>query len=513
MHDRGGSTDYFARDRSSSGLRSRAVKGGGASIIAELISLVIHMAGVVVLGRLLKPGDFGTVAMVTAFYLLLANFGFNGFTEFIIQKKDLDHAQLSSLFWLHGTIALVLTLSFAAVAPLLSRFYAETAIERVVRVMSVGILFRMLSTHHLALLQRGMRFGRVAVNTVVARLLSVTLAIAMACVGCEYWSIVGRQVGEAVFVAVGAWLMCSWRPGPPAASRGVLEGIRFALHVYGNFTLDYFARNVDKALLGHYHGSTTLGNYDRAYYLASMPGQQLVTPLHSVALATLSRLRNEPDKYISYYRTALSTLCVVGFAASVVLTTSGHDIVTILLGPGWEQAGAVARAFGPGAGAMIVYSTFSWFHLSLARPDRWLRWSLFAAALTAAFIAVAAPFGAVAVATTYSLSYYVLMLPAIWYAARPIGLRIGLLVKTISPSFTAGAVSTLFWLAAKEIWPATSGSFVGLSVPVRLAVLVPGSVLLYGILVVCFHRSTRPITDLFSLVRVFLLRDSLSNPV
>ena len=78
--------EFFEKPKSAS-LKSKAIKGGGASIVAEILSLVVRMIGVIILARLLQPRDFGLVTMVTAFYLLIMGFGFNGFTEYIIQKK------------------------------------------------------------------------------------------------------------------------------------------------------------------------------------------------------------------------------------------------------------------------------------------------------------------------------------------------------------------------------------------------------------------------------------------
>jgi len=90
--------DFFEKPKSAS-LKAKAIKGGGASIAAEIISVAVRMIGVIFLARLLQLRDSGLVTMVTAFYRLLLGFDFHGFTEYIIQKKRVNHTEHSNIFW------------------------------------------------------------------------------------------------------------------------------------------------------------------------------------------------------------------------------------------------------------------------------------------------------------------------------------------------------------------------------------------------------------------------------
>ncbi len=502
--------DFFEEQKFIS-LKTKAIKSGGVSIVAQMISLAIHMLGVIILARMLQPRDFGLVTMVTAFYLLLMNFGINGFTEFIIQKKTISHMELSTIFWLHAFISSLLMLGFIGAAPILAAFYNEPEIKRIAMVMSFGIIAQMLSTHHLALLKRKMEFVKLAVNRVMAGVISLVIAVVMAQKGFGYWAVVARQLSHVVLIGIGSWVMCPWRPGLPGKFQSVVGSLKYALHVYGNFILGYFSRNLDKILLGRFYGSKVLGNYDRAYHLTSTPTGQLVTPLHSVGLATLSRLIDTPDRYIRYYTKALCMLSFVGVWASLVLTLSGKDIIFLLLGHGWERAGIVVMAFGPGIGAMILYSTYSWIHLSLAKPDRWLRWSLVSLGFTVAFLFASAPFGPVYIAGAYSISYYVLLAPAIWYAGRPIGLKVIPIGKAIGPYFVSGAASFSILFAGTEFFTVTSSFIETLSPVLRLSIMVSSSIIIYTALVVAFHRSFDPVKDLFNFVRTFIQRDKTKS--
>ena len=79
-------------------LRRLTVFGAGATLAAGGLTLAIQVSATIILARLLTPADFGLVAMVTTFSLLLVNFGFNGFTEAIVQREDVSRGLASTLF-------------------------------------------------------------------------------------------------------------------------------------------------------------------------------------------------------------------------------------------------------------------------------------------------------------------------------------------------------------------------------------------------------------------------------
>src|SRR5207247_9164915 len=155
-------TDYFSTARLRSELRSRALTGVSVTLIAQACVFAISTVGTIVLARLLTPHDFGLVTMVLAFSFLLQNFGMNGFVEPTIQREEIDHKQVSTLYWINVGINLMLMLIFMASAPLVARFYNEPELKPIVVVMAISILFGGAATQHQGLLRRNMEFAKVA---------------------------------------------------------------------------------------------------------------------------------------------------------------------------------------------------------------------------------------------------------------------------------------------------------------------------------------------------------------
>ena len=132
--------DYFNTDHLKTGLKGRAMRGAGATIFANALSFFVYFFSTVILARLLTPADFGLVTMVTAFSLLLQNFGINGFTEAIIQREDINHKIMSTLFWFNAGITSLLTILLILMAPFLVWFYKSPQLSAI----TFGIAFSII---------------------------------------------------------------------------------------------------------------------------------------------------------------------------------------------------------------------------------------------------------------------------------------------------------------------------------------------------------------------------------
>jgi polysaccharide transporter, PST family len=483
-------------------LRRLAVRGAAATLSGATLSLALRVFPTLILARLLTPADFGVVTMVTTFSLLLMSFGTSGFSEAVIQPKEMNRFQASNLFWITCAIGLILTVGFAASGPLLARFFRNPPVARVAVAVSVAIFISAVATIHTALLKRGMRFIAVSVNDFVALVVYSAVGILLALRGWGYWALVGAIVTQALSVTIGAWWLCRWIPGLPRRGVGTRSLLRFAANVYGRFSANYFARNFDNLLVGWRFNAAALGYYKKAYDLFALTASQVTGPLHQVALAALSRLNQDPVRLKRYLANTLGIVAFVGMAAGVDLTLVGKDLVRLVLGPQWSEAGRIFELFGPGIGVMLLYSTVGWIHLSVGKPERWLRWTLVESAATALLFVVALPWGPAGIAVAWSVSYWILLVPAFWYAGRPIGFGVSTLVaavwRYVIAALLAGVVFTTIIQGRLTLTVATSAAE-ALKLIVVKSLL---SVILYLGAVILLHRGYDP---LFRVAR--LLRD------
>lgn len=495
-------TGKFCSIATGSGLRQAAVRGAGATILASGTSLFVQIGGTVILARLLAPADFGIVTMVTTFSLLFFSFGLNGFTEAILQRDEVTSVLASNLFWANVGISTFFTATFIAIGPLLAHFYHDALVSHVAVGMSLTILIGSFGWIHLALLSRAMQFRAVSAINIAARFISVASSVVLAARGWGYWALVAGQIVLSVVTVIGAWWMCRWVPSLPKRVEETGSVVRFALNVYSHYAFYYATRNTDNLLVGWRFNAQALGFYKKAYDLFVLPGSQLIGPISGVVVTTLSRLKQDQREYQRYFLSGLSVLAFWGMGIGIDITLVGKDVIRFLLGPGWEEAGRIFSLFGPGIGVMLLYSTHGWIHLSSGRPERWFRWGVVESICTIGLFVVVLPWGPAAVALAWTASYFILLLPAFWYAGTPIGLRVGSVLgavwKFFVASTAAGAgVAVLIRYLGGPVADTTGtlGAMINF-VWVSLLFLI-----LYLVTVVFLHRGLTPVNQTIRLVR------------
>jgi len=280
----------------------------------------------------------------------------------------------------------------------------------------------------------------------------------------------------------------------------------FAFHTYGRFSLGYFTNNLDNLLIGWRLGPMSLGFYKKAYDLFVLPTSQLSSPLTIVAVSALSRLQNDYAQYRRYLLNALGVMAFIGMGLSGALTLAGKDLILVLLGPKWGESGRIFTFFGPGVGAVLLYGTHQWIHLSIGRADRWLRWGFVDLAVTAVFLVGGLHWGAVGIALGWVISSWIITLPALWYACQPIHLGLAPIVESMwRYVFSAliaggGAALLLRETALFAAMPGTPGA------AVRVAADSVLFTIFYVAGVVALHRGWVPVNQVTGLMKDMVAR-------
>jgi PST family polysaccharide transporter len=405
------------------------------------------MGSTILLARLLMPSDFGLIAMVTAITGFVAKFKDAGLSTATVQRKDITHDQVSTLFWINVALSAAVMLVVAAMAPLIGAFYSEPRLVWVTLALAATMVFGGLTVQHQALLRRQMRFKALAVVEISSMAGGVSVAIVMAILDFGYWSLVGMIGGAAVINAAMVWVLCDWRPGLPKRGSGVGQMVKFGGGLTGFSFLNYFTRNTDNIVIGFALGSGPLGIYSKAYQLLSLPISQINAPVASVMLPALSRLQDNPRRYRRAYLRALSAIAIVGMPIVVCAFLLADEAVAILLGPGWEQAAEVFRWLAPAALFGTVNVAPGWLCVSLGRAGTQLRWAVISAPLTVIAFLVGVRWGVTGVAAAFSVSWCIGFYIFVAMACHGSPVRQSDIGRALVPPLSASAMSLAIGLA------------------------------------------------------------------
>src|SRR5437016_665013 len=203
---------HFRTDHLKADLGSRTARGGVLIAASQGIKFCIGLGGTVILARLLTPVDYGLIGMVAIIFTFVSMFQYLGLSTATIKWSELNHQQVSTLFWLNIALSIAIMLVTIASAPLAAWFYEEPRLIWITFGYSISILFTGLYIQHEAILSRQMRFTALAVIDIAAISSGMIAAIIAAWYGAAYWSLVINQLVMTLVTIAGVWAVCKWRP-------------------------------------------------------------------------------------------------------------------------------------------------------------------------------------------------------------------------------------------------------------------------------------------------------------
>ncbi|MGC9453964.1 MAG: lipopolysaccharide biosynthesis protein [Phycisphaerae bacterium] len=429
-------------------LGRRTAHAGAFTLLTQLLVFLTGFGRTVILARLLQPEDFGLVAMVLVFVSLLHTCRNAGFGMPTIQHSGVTQAQISTMFWITGAAGVLLAGALAALGPVLAWVYGRQELTAITVAYAVFFVLPGFSLQHQALLERNLRFGRLALVRIGANLLGSSIAVLMAWTGWGYWSLVAFHGGDYFGLLVGGWIASGWIPGLPRRNTGVRSMLHFGRRLGGVEILNAVARNTDKFLVGRFLGDFALGLYSKAYELLMLPVRMLTVPLTKVAIPALSRLREQPDKYRQFYYRGIRLFAMLSIPVPVVLFLLAHEIVFLLLGPKWLPMVPIFRILTIAMLADSFDVSAWWVFISRGEGGRLFRAiAAFSVALVAACL-IGLQWGVQGVAWAVAVTMVFARILILFYCYRKTPLRLARLFKVLSlPFFSAMVAGACAWAA------------------------------------------------------------------
>ena len=430
-------------------LKRKSVVGGVAAVSAQAAKFVVQTAATMVLARLLSPQDFGLQGMVVVMTGFLSLFRDAGLGMATIQRLEVTHEQTSTLFWINVAVGATLATVCAALAPVLVAFYHEPRLYWVAVVSGATFLFNGLAAQHSALLQRGMRFVTQAKIDVVSLAVSSAVGVAMALLGCRYWSLVGMAMASSMVGAAALWIVVPWVPGPPRRRSGIRSMLHFGGLATCNSFVVFLAWNAEKILLGRFWGADALGLYGRAFQLVTLPVQQLNAAVTGVAFPALSRIQHDAKRLARSFLKGYSVLISLTVPVTISCALFPDEIVRIVLGPKWMAAAPIFRLLAPVALVFAVANPLSWLVMSTGRAGRALSISMATTPLVIVGIVLGLSHGPIGVAAGYSLAMTLLIIPIAAWSKLGTEITWADLWRASKPPFLSGLIAGAAGLLVK----------------------------------------------------------------
>lgn len=450
-------------------LKQRAVRGGAAKLCGQAVNFVLRIGFMVVLARLLSPQDFGLVAMVTVVTGIYAMFTSAGLSSATVQRQAITDAQISTLFWVNISIGVALAGLCIATAPALVSFYREPRLFWIAVALAAGFIVTGAGVQHAALLQRQLRYPALTLIETTSQCVSSAVGIGLAIMGFGYWSLVAAAILTPAVTTACTWIAVAWRPGRPDWNADIRSMLLYGATITLNNLCVYVGYNLEKVLLGRFWGPDVLGLYGRAYQLISMPTEYLNGAIGGVAFSALSRLQGESASFKSYFLKGYGLAVSMTIPTTIFCAIFAHEIVLVMLGPAWSEAGTIFRLLAPTVLVFGIINPLAWLLLSMGLQGRSLRISFVMSPLVVTAYSIGLPFGPNGVAAAYSMAMMLWVTPHVLWCLRGTGFSIFEIARSVWRPLVAGAAASA---AAVAIHVS-----IGSSVPPIIELMLGGTVM------------------------------------
>lgn len=308
---------------------------------AQLVTFIVS----IVLARILDPEDYGTIALVTVFTTILQVFVDSGLGTALIQKKNADDLDFSSVFYFNFVVCLVLYAAMFMAAPVIAKFYGDVTLTPIIRVISLTIVISGVKGIQQAYVSKNMLFKRFFFSTIGGTIFSAFIGIGLAKAGYGVWALVAQQLSNATVDTVILWITVRWRPRKNFSWERLKGLLSFGWKLLVSSLLDTCYNNLRNLIIGKMYSPSDLAFYNQGDKFPKLIVTNINTSIDSVLLPTMSSAQDDRERVKNMTRRAIKTSTYVMAPLMMGLAFCATPIVKLVLTDKWLPCVPFLRIF------------------------------------------------------------------------------------------------------------------------------------------------------------------------
>ena len=298
---------------------------------AQLVTFIVS----IVLARILAPEDYGKIALITVFTTILQVFVDSGLGTALIQKKNADELDFSSVFYFNFVVCIILYIGMFLAAPFIAQFYNDFSLTPIIRVISLTIIISGVKGIQQSYVSKNMLFKRFFYSTLGGTVFSAALGIGMAWAGAGVWAIVAQQLSNTAIDTLILWITVKWRPKKMFSWKRLKSLLSFGWKMLVSSLLETVYTNIRSLIIGKMYSSSDLAFYNQGDKLPNVIVNNINTSIDSVLLPTLSKEQDDKERVKNMTRRAIKVSTYIMSPLMMGLAFCATPIVEIVLTEKW----------------------------------------------------------------------------------------------------------------------------------------------------------------------------------
>lgn len=379
-----------------------------------------------VIARLVTPGEYGLIAMLSIFMAIAQSFIDSGFGTALIQKKDRSEIDFSTVFFFNIGVSLLLYAVLFLCAPLIADFYNEPSLTDVTRVVGINLVVMSLSLVQRTRLSIDLNFKLQSKISLAAVIISGVIGIVTAYHGWGVWALVTQTLANNTIQTILFWSLTKWHPAFAFSMNSFRPMFAFGSKLLASGLLHTIYLNLYTLVIGKFYNAADVGYYNRAYTISQYVSTNMVTVFTRAIYP--AQCKNQDDdnwlceSFIRYLRMA----CFIIFPLMGLLVVIAKPLVLLILTEKWLPAAQLMS---------ILSIAYMWFPVMVinnqmlnvkGRSDLFLKAEIIKKIIALGILIATLPFGLVCLCWGILIYNLFDMWLIIWFVRviLPLGYRI-----------------------------------------------------------------------------------------
>lgn len=317
------------------GLKEQAAKGVfwifAEQFGSQLIGFVINL----VLARVLMPSDFGTIALYGVIMAIASVLINGGLTNSLIRTQNVDHKDMSTVFWFNFGVSLILYAIIYFIAPLVSAFYNIEVLTPLMRTYALILIIDSFAAVQATKVVKEMQFQTAFKIQLPSMLVGGASGIYFATHGYGVWSLIYSSLIQNFVYTVQYWFYSDWRPSFIFDKEKFKYHFSFGIKLTASSLLDTIFNNLYNIIIGKKFSTEDLGYYNRADSLKQLPITNIAGALNRVTFPLFSKLAHDDEALKRYYQNIIQVVIFLIAPLSVMMVVLAEPLIRFLLTEKW----------------------------------------------------------------------------------------------------------------------------------------------------------------------------------
>ena len=308
---------------------------------AQGVTLIVSL----ILARLLDPEVYGTVALVTVFITIVQVFVDSGLGTALIQKKNADDLDFSSVFFFNLALCIAMYFALFFAAPFISVFYKMPDLTAIIRVLGLVIVFSGVKNVQQAYVSRNLLFKKFFFSTLTGTIAAAVIGIYMAYSGYGVWAIVFQMLVNTAVDTIILWIIVKWRPKMMFSLQRLKGLYSYGWKLLVSALIDTGFNKLQQMIIGKVYTKSSLAFYNQGEQYPLAIVSNINASIDSVLLPVMSKAQDDPNAVKNMTRRAIKTSTYIIMPCMVGLGVCAEPLISLLLTDKWLPCVFFLRVF------------------------------------------------------------------------------------------------------------------------------------------------------------------------